>query len=86
MDEPVVHRVFWIEAGLPRCEGFGGAALGEALAFAESLRQRRRAGEPVSFVTIASEDPGHVGEAGVADPSPDYHWSKRRVPARGRGR
>jgi hypothetical protein len=86
VDEPAVHRVFWMEAGVPRSAGFGGEALGDALAFAEALRQRRRAGDPVSFVTIASEDPGHVGEAGVADPSPDYHWTKRRAPARGRAR
>lgn len=75
-----MHRVFWIEAGEPRSEAFSNEALSAALTFAESLRARRRTGESVSFVTIASEDPGHVGEAGVADPDPGYDWVKRRPP------
>ncbi|MEN9317339.1 MAG: hypothetical protein RIS35_3732 [Pseudomonadota bacterium] len=76
-----MHRVFWIEVGEVRSEPFAHDALSAALAFAESLRARRRAGDSVSFVTIASEDPGHVGEAGVADPSPEYDWVKRRPPS-----
>lgn len=75
-----MHRVFWIEAGEPRSVPYASDALAAALACAESLRARRRAGEAVSFVTIASEDPAHVGEAGVADPSPGYDWVKRRPP------
>ena len=75
-----MHRVFWIEAGEPRSEAFANEGLSGALSFAEALRARRRAGESVSFVTIASEDPGHVGEAGVADPEPGYNWVKRRPP------
>jgi hypothetical protein len=75
-----MHRVYWIEADEPRTEAFASDALSAALAFAESLRARRRAGDSVSFVTIASEDPAHVGEAGVADPPADYAWVKRRRP------
>lgn len=77
-----MHRVFWIEDDGPRSEAFGSDALSAALAFAEALRRRRRDGESVSFVTIASEDPAHVGEAGVADPPADYDWVKRRRPSR----
>lgn len=77
--------VFWLESGRACAQGFASDALGDALSFAESLRRRRRDGDPVSFVTIASEDPAQVGEAGVADPPADYHWVKRRPPPRRRG-
>jgi hypothetical protein len=75
--------VFWLESDAPRAQRFETGALDAALAFAESLRARRRGGEPVAFVTVASEDPGRVGEGGVADPPADYAWVKRR-PAPGR--
>jgi hypothetical protein len=80
-----MYRVFWIEAQVARSEAFAADALSAALAFAESLRARRRAGESVSFVTIASEDPAQVGESGAADPRADYDWVKRRPPPRRRG-
>jgi hypothetical protein len=79
-----MHRVFWMDGATPRSRGFDSDALSEALAFAESLRARRRAGEALAFVTIATEDPAHVGQGGVADPAPDYDWIKRRPPARRR--
>ena len=79
-----MYTVFWTEAGVPRAEAFGSGALGEALAFAESLRRRRRAGEPIAFVTLASEDPDSVGQSGVSDPDPGYAWVKRRPPPRRR--
>lgn len=79
-----MHRVYWMDGLTPRTEPFGNDALAAALAFAESLRRRRRDGEPVSFVTIVSEDPAHVGEPGVADPEPGYDWVKRRPRPRGR--
>jgi hypothetical protein len=44
----------------------------------EALRSRQRQGEAVCFVAMASENPDSVGHAGVADPSPDYNWKKRR--------
>ncbi|HYF58700.1 MAG TPA: hypothetical protein VEA81_07070 [Burkholderiaceae bacterium] len=75
-----MYRVFWMEADEPRSEGFPGDALTRALAFAEAQRRRRREGEPVSFVVLASEDPHSIGESGVADPSPGYDWTKRRRP------
>jgi hypothetical protein len=79
-----MHRVYWMEGSTPRTETFGADALAAALAFAESLRRRRRHGEPVSFVTIASEDSAQVGEPGVADPDPGYDWVKRRPRPLGR--
>jgi hypothetical protein len=79
-----MHSVYWMEGATPRAEVFGSERLADALAFAESLRRRRRAGDAVSFVTIASEDPAHVGEGGVADPAPGYDWVKRRPPPRRR--
>ncbi len=79
-----MHRVYWMDDAGPRSEAFASDALSDALAFAEALRRRRRAGEPVSFVTIASEDPAHVGEGGVADPAAHYDWVKRRPPPRRR--
>ncbi len=80
-----MYRVFWIEAQAARSEAFAADSLSSALAFAESLRARRRAGGAVSFVTIASEDPAQVGESGAADPRADYDWVKRRLPPRRRG-
>jgi len=75
-----VYTVFWTESGAPRAEAFGSDALREALACAESLRRRRRSGEAIAFVTLASEDPHSVGQSGVADPEPGYAWVKRRRP------
>lgn len=79
-----MHRVFWIDDTEPRSRAFGSGELSDALAFAESLRRRRRGGEAISFVTIATEDPAHVGEGGVAHPAADYDWVKRRPPSRRR--
>jgi hypothetical protein len=58
---------------------FGADRLGEALQFAETLRQRRRGGDRVSHVSIQSELPESVGPAGVADPGKDYAHYKRRI-------
>jgi hypothetical protein len=80
-----MYTVFWIEAGSPRAQAFGGEALADALAFAEQLRRRRRDGEPIAFVTLASEDPNSVGQSGVSDPDPGYAWVKRRPPPARRG-
>lgn len=83
-----MYVVYWIEP-TPQCTGLpdlGGASarqfdsdqLKEALDFMEALRRRQRAGEPVGFITMCSENPQSVGPPGAADPSPDYHWTKRR--------
>lgn len=74
--------VFWMEhgaAGEPRARAFAADALAQALRFAEELRARRKAGEPISHVSIQSELPEVVGPAGVADPAGDYAHYKRRI-------
>jgi hypothetical protein len=75
--------VFWMEhaagAGEPRARTFAADALAQALRFAEDLRARRKAGEPISHVSIQSELPEAVGPAGVADPAADYAHYKRRL-------
>ena len=76
--------VFWLELdpqgpAQARHVDFASEHLGEALKYAEALRARRRAGEPISHVTIQSEMPESVGNAGVADPGKDYAHYKRRL-------
>jgi hypothetical protein len=76
--------VYWLETSeaqepLARHSIFGADKLGDALRFAEALRQRRHAGERVSHVSIQSELPQSVGPAGVADAPPDYAHYKRRI-------
>ena len=75
--------VYWMEhaagAGNAQARGFPADALAQALRFAEELRARRRAGEPISHVAIQSELPEAVGHAGVADAPRDYAHYKRRI-------
>ena len=77
-----MYMVYWSEAhatGLtPHAQSFPRDAMRDALRLTEALRQRQHAGEPVSFVTLCSENPNSVGRAGAADPPPDYDWKKRR--------
>jgi hypothetical protein len=50
------------------------AELGPALGKCEALR-----GEGMArFITMGHDNPNMVGKQGVAEPSPDYHWPKRR--------
>ena len=49
-----------------------------AMDFMEALRTQQRSGERICFIVMSSENPDSVGHAGVADPSPDYNWKKRR--------
>ena len=75
--------VFWLQHGdakpQARAEFFASEELGPALRFAEELRARRAAGEPLSHVSIQSELPQNVGPSGVADPAKDYAHYKRRI-------
>lgn len=75
--------VFWMEGSAPQAEprarSFPTDSLSEALKFAEDLRGRRRAGEPLSHVAIQSELAESVGHAGVSDPPKDYAHYKRRI-------
>lgn len=52
--------------------------LSQAVQYCESLRQRRRTGERLSFITMQGEDPNSVGEQGVSDKLPEgYDWTKQ---------
>jgi hypothetical protein len=77
-----MYMVYWTELvdrlPTPTQALFSADDLRAALQFMEELRQRKRAGEPVSFIVLASENPDSVGQAGAADPAPDYNWMKRR--------
>ena len=75
--------VYWLEHGpggeQARHASFASNRLGDALRFAEELRSRRKAGEPLSHVSIQSEMTESVGHAGVADAPADYAHYKRRI-------
>lgn len=77
-----MYMVYWTEQddehSVAHGRSFASDDMSAALKFMEELRTRQRAGERVCFVTMASENPDSVGKPGVADPSPDYNWKKRR--------
>lgn len=77
-----MYMVYWslLEDGkmISCSREFASDRMKETLAFVEELRARQRRGEPVRFVTMCSENPDVVGPAGVAEPSADYNWKKRR--------
>ncbi|MBI1892060.1 MAG: hypothetical protein HYS18_15545 [Burkholderiales bacterium] len=77
-----MFMVYWTvgdrEEGCAHSKFFASSEMGAAMHFMEQLRMRKRAGESIGFVTMCSENPQSVGQAGVADPAPDYNWKKRR--------
>ena len=77
-----MYMIYWTEiiddTRNPYQASFSQTDLRAALQFMEKLRQRQRAGDPVCFVVMSSENPDSVGHAGAADPHPDYNWMKRR--------
>ena len=77
-----MYMVYWttIEEGIktPHANQFDSSDMISAMNFMEELRARQRAGEGICFVALSSENPNSVGNAGVADPGPDYNWKKRR--------
>lgn len=77
-----MYMVYWTEVDAEKSTAHGRAFDAEELRAAmqcmEQLRARQRAGEAIGFITMSSENPNAVGHAGVADPSPDYNWKKRR--------
>lgn len=77
-----MFMVYWTEVENDRSiahgQSFDSGDMVLAMKFMEELRMRQRAGEEVCFVTMSSENPDSVGQAGVADPSPGYNWKKRR--------
>ena len=81
LNQPV-YRVYWSpqvkSITLCKAMSFDADELGLALKFCEELRTRRRNGEQISFITLCSEDPNSVGQAGVDVTGPEYDWKKRR--------
>lgn len=77
-----MYMVYWsaieAEGTVPYSREFASSQMGDAMKFTEMLRTRQRAGEPLRFITMCSENPNVVGNPGVADPNPDYNWKKRR--------
>jgi hypothetical protein len=77
-----MYMVYWtiVESDVNTAHGkaFDSHDMSAALQFMEALRTRQRGGESVCFVTMSSENPDSVGHPGVAEPSPDYDWKKRR--------
>ena len=74
-----MFKVYWTESGAPQSADFDSAAMTAALGHCESLRARQRTGEPVSFVSLASENPDSATKPGVDVTGPDYNWKKRRI-------
>ena len=77
-----MFMVYWTEVendrNIAHGQSFDSGDMVSAMRFMEGLRMRQRTGEAVCFITMSSENPDSVGQAGVADPSPDYNWKKRR--------
>lgn len=75
--------VYWTEVQdeviVPLAKDFPATDMSLALQFSESLRARRRNGENIRFITMASENPNSVGEGGVGITDATYSWKKRRV-------
>jgi hypothetical protein len=70
------HVVYWLEHGRPWFEMY--TELGDCMKALERLREMRRKGCDISHITSKTELPGNCGLDGVAAPSPDYDWKKRR--------
>jgi hypothetical protein len=69
--------VYWMgeDNVIPLCKKFNQDEMKIALDYAELLRK-----SPTnSHITMSCENPNMVGKQGVADPSPDYKWMKRRT-------
>ncbi|MBY4947506.1 hypothetical protein K6V92_12850 [Cupriavidus respiraculi] len=80
-----MYKVYWTtfdESGAPSAhsQDFDSTELAAVLAWCEDLRAQQRAGKPVGFVTMVSENPNSVGNPGAADVEPGYAWYKRRPP------
>lgn len=80
-----MYKVYWTtfdDTGAPsaHAEDFETAELAAVLARCEELRALQRAGKPIGFVTMVSENPHSVGHPGAADVEPGYAWYKRRPP------
>ncbi len=78
-----MFMVYWSagmgEAMQAHAQAFPADQMVAAMQFTETLRSRQRAGEAISFISLCSENPDSVGQAGVAETGADYNWKKRRL-------
>lgn len=80
-----MYKVYWTERTqvmnlYEDCsEEFESHEMLKAMALMESLRKDRRDGRSVSFITMVSENPDSVGQAGVDVTGPEYkdQWDKK---------
>jgi hypothetical protein len=77
-----MYMVYWTivdkDVNTPHAQAFASNDMVAAMRLMERLRSRQRAGEPIRFITMASEHPDSVGRHGVDVTGPDYNWKKRR--------
>lgn len=78
MEKPVAHRVYWTSVGEAHSKDFVSGDIDSMLKYCESLRQLRKDGQDISFITTASEIPDCTSLQGIAVVGPDYEWKKRR--------
>ena len=74
-----MFKVYWTEDGRPQSQDFASNEMTQSLQFMEALRTQRRNGiRNLSFITMVSENPDSVGQAGVDETGPGYRdqWNK----------
>jgi hypothetical protein len=80
-----MYTVYWTETtcidgiNTDQCKMKQIETLTASLTECESLRRLRKAGAPLRAITMVSENPNSVGQAGVDVTNADYDWKKRRV-------
>lgn len=88
-----MYKVYWTEQQpISTVEStnhglvFGTSEMDQALSLMSNLRQRKRDGENISYISMVSEHPDVVGEAGVDEvrngwcpDGTEYTWKKRRI-------
>lgn len=75
-----MYKVYWTEGGKALVQDFDPNQLTACLSFMEDLRRARRDGtRDTSFITMVSENPQSVGQAGVDVTGPEYkdQWDKK---------
>jgi hypothetical protein len=74
-----MYKVYWTERGALSAREFNSDEMSQALKFTQELRTKQYAGEGISFITMAAENPDMVGKQGYDVTGPDYDWKKRRI-------
>ena len=69
-----MYKVYWTD-DFGTVFGEVYADMTQALKVTQALRNENC----YKFISMVSENPDNVTKMGVADPSPDYNWKKRRT-------